>query len=1135
MPQVATAEHFVATRVGQRPSTAINASSDPIESLKKVVNDAQNTSAEEAFQGRTCLTWAVSAGLAQRQEDAFNAADIVALFDRYGSKGTSAWTKICLLKLVYLQARSYSMNGEEQKALLLYRTATAWVELNITLVKSIPQLSYWAEQSLAECATIPSEHVTTSDRLNAFKVWSSLTSKSQETSSSIYGNPVAHVSRSNVWKTYYEALSRSIAQSQYETSPSISRSQQASELRAAEAAYETVFLRNRKFPKATESNAPVEEWVEQVIKNWNVLCSPNWLESDLGEGGRNAVTRNVLDVLYRAATKTFHSTLILRRLFEVHKSLTEFDLAYKCLDTYIELTERAKERSAKSQEQDPNQDSNEILLLTVSEGVEGLCAFGRQQDAQKARDLAEKMEDWLDQIFPESNENTIPNGHVEPVHQVDTHSSEPPSSEALQRIYRAIGIAKAHWAKWTPFNENRSDLQSEALTALQKACSLADPQLSTLYALAMLNAEMRDIPQAIRATKVALEQITRSNASNAIADQQKTAFWHLMTLLLTSQQDFETALQTSNATLDSVLASVLPESRLQNKLQNGSTEKHDERFGAAVTRDMSCENLQMIAELQISYIALVELIDGPEAALNHGNDLLSLFSMLFSRFGVGEDKVTTEQNLVPPKTAASTIKSTKGSMFSRKRDTASSIAQSATMTSINSTSPNAKISKTTTQTSQPPAIQVTDETGKSPIRKHNLPHHLPHHRHHHQREAETAKAPNRLSKTSRPGTSTGAVEGHSNVLRVDEASKAELDRDKDLNKAIAPTGQQHDASSEAKQPIGEIPHNVDSHDSMPPPPGHKDQPPQQDVRLPTVHPYTTSTSPAPRFPKAATQRHALSILNKIWLITSALYRRSHMFEDAKEANEEAHKAATRIETLVSASDTSARALAEPGWGGVRKSVDEIWADVYCSKAELLLAIAKRREEEGQPLTSDSLREVVDQYEQCLMYFPNHASGIVGLSNILLDYYEKKVDLAKKVDDGRSYVHSSSISTFGASMSYNDAHTPDTLTAFTPGDELSTYPFASNSAYSDASNEDLRKTPENLNRIASRDRAYGLLSILTKLGTGWDNSEAWFALARAHELGGEIDKSKQILWWVIELENSRPIRHWRNLGCTGYVL
>lgn len=57
----------------------------------------------------------------------------------------------------------------------------------------------------------------------------------------------------------------------------------------------------------------------------------------------------------------------------------------------------------------------------------------------------------------------------------------------------------------------------------------------------------------------------------------------------------------------------------------------------------------------------------------------------------------------------------------------------------------------------------------------------------------------------------------------------------------------------------------------------------------------------------------------------------------------------------------------------------------------------------------------------------------------------------------------------------------------------------------------------------------LLSSLTRLGSGWDDSEAWLVLARAHELSGQVGKAKEALWWVVELEESRGVRCWRDGG------
>lgn len=43
------------------------------------------------------------------------------------------------------------------------------------------------------------------------------------------------------------------------------------------------------------------------------------------------------------------------------------------------------------------------------------------------------------------------------------------------------------------------------------------------------------------------------------------------------------------------------------------------------------------------------------------------------------------------------------------------------------------------------------------------------------------------------------------------------------------------------------------------------------------------------------------------------------------------------------------------------------------------------------------------------------------------------------------------------------------------------------------------------------------------------------LARAHELSREIGKAKQALWWVVELEDSKPVRPWREVSPGGYTL
>jgi hypothetical protein len=182
-----------------------------------------------------------------------------------------------------------------------------------------------------------------------------------------------------------------------------------------------------------------------------------------------------------------------------------------------------------------------------------------------------------------------------------------------------------------------------------------------------------------------------------------------------------------------------------------------------------------------------------------------------------------------------------------------------------------------------------------------------------------------------------------------------------------------------------------------------------------------------------------------------------------------------------------------------------------------------------------------------MHFGDHPSAIVGLSNILLDIYNEDLRPPPLI---APLIHPNNLTNPFAS-------TPSTLTPLTtqPTPTLPPTPHgplglshatqprslilgsgtpSTLSSLSPSPSEE--SSTGLLDRLAARDRAYGLLSMLTKLGTGWNNSEAWFALARAYELGGQVEKAKEVLWWCVELEEGRAVRGWGEVvGGGGYVL
>jgi cargo-transport protein YPP1 len=159
------------------------------------------------------------------------------------------------------------------------------------------------------------------------------------------------------------------------------------------------------------------------------------------------------------------------------------------------------------------------------------------------------------------------------------------------------------------------------------------------------------------------------------------------------------------------------------------------------------------------------------------------------------------------------------------------------------------------------------------------------------------------------------------------------------------------------------------------------------------------------------------------------------------------------------------------------------------------------------LSQDLKHEARAEFERAVLHLPDHPEAIVGLSNILLDIYSKVIPL--EPNNSSSIVPPSLFSSVPSISDTSSDSKTAYLTAHTPSAEN-------------------QLSPPELNRLAARDRAYGLLSTLTKLGAGWDYSEAWYALARAYEESGQIEKTKEVLWWCVELEDTHPIRSWRNV-------
>lgn len=805
-------------------------------------------------------------------------------------------------------------------------------------------------------------------------------------------------------------------------------------------------------------------------------------------------------MLYRAATKTYHSHLILRRLFHVHSALADFDLAIKALDSYIEIVTAAKERAEKGAELG-ELESDETLLQTLSEGVALLSCLGSFAEAEKAKDLTEVIREYIDKQVAGKEDGKI-DGKLLLLQSPGSSNSREIPLATLATAYRAVGVGLATWAYYTPLNEARDEIRAEAIQYLEKSIA---PELgergnhASLYTLAIALAENRDLDTAINYVKSALgSHGSAPDSEDLFRERDLVPLWHLLSLLLSAKQDFDIAERSCEAAFEQFPSEIFPKNRRPERRPSRNSHISSTPKRTFVSR-LSGREKERILETRITQVAFTEILEGPEAAVNQSDQLLGLFSSLFYDFnleGEGRTSSSKPEHLVPPKSSAGTTKSFRSSIFHRNRNSqlperrADPIGSKPTTP----TPPVPAIPNGHSAGADAPAIQVTDENtyalsdrastiGRSDSKR-------------------VKKRSNSFLRNERPrGQEPPLSNGAESPGLVGIA----------VSGNTSPVSANH--STTGKQPLQPVSHNM-HHTQQPLPVGHKNQPPLQDVRISgtAYHRFDSPSKAITKFSIAQSEKHALGMLIKLWLVIAGMYRRASLFDDAREACEEAAKQVARVESVIASDESSARAFSKRGWSSA-KSSEELWADVYSEQGMLSQA-------QSNP------HKAIKHFEEALLRQADHPTATIGLANLLLDVWDQKLPLETAKAD-------SDFNAFRLSL-LSETSKPKTGKAVSI-DELK----AAEAMAVEGSTEVLASAhdvdPKHLHRLAARDRAYGLLSALTKRGSSWDSSEAWYALSRAYEAGEQVEKLKEVLWWCIELEDRRPIRHWSNIGSGLYVL
>jgi cargo-transport protein YPP1 len=945
---------------------------------------------EDEFQAQVCLGWIywVSGELSLASSHLpRNIEQDFAQLDGTG-KESASWTKVCAIKAFYIKGTAQVRTGSPEEALETFKSALPMLSsISAKSVDASPEQRIWTELLLTQFCLLSSHTIKTklsslleSETLSAFRAWASFWEHNQASSPAGGYAAYSDVSRRQIWKEYYTTLSIILQQGLPYPTTSIataytdysSRNQQQAELQRVESKYEDLLLKEVQFPRADQANDEVEDWADLVVQNWKVLSGSNWLDEDEDHSGREAVSRRVLDILYRAATKTFHSTSILRHLFTVHLAVGEFDLAFEAFDTYLEIVKKGKARFEKTGEVDKSLDSNEAVLKTVSECIRALCRYGSREAAGKAKDMAQFFEEWLNKNYPQTvadndtggsgNDGPIINGNA-------SNIASPISPHVLAIAWRSIGIAKAQWARVTYDAGSRSELQTRAIKCLHKALSPdydSVDNVETLFALAMVLSERRELNSAIGVVKKALLPSSTSSTGGEselgpygglfAKERSLISLWHLLALLLSARQEFTTAARACEGAFeqfkdpknlfgDIQLAGIYRSEHLNLRNIN---EKPSSQKG--IVDDMDDFQKETVLEVKMTQLVLIEVLEGPEVAVNASDELLSLYTRLFGMPQRSAPPAPKTAQTLPPQSSAGTLRSIKGSLFGRSRP---SIRKSSV--TRGRTSPiEEKILPVRPQTSQThtstvkkgPAIHVTNENGGTTNQSHH------HEKLHKRRSASLSRKKSQGSVRNR---STSASQTRNEKRSASSADVAEADRMRpqvekithfgdrgnteqmldvtsavEIGRAISPANSSVALSTAPDGPqrssskrLPPIPQNMpQKEESLKPNPAA-----QQDTRLPHITSRSALANTYTRFSRDQERRRRIEILVRVWLLIAGFYRRAEMFEDAKGAIDEAYKLVEGQEMDVAREASGNVTIYNGGWGST-KSVEELWGDVW---------------------------------------------------------------------------------------------------------------------------------------------------------------------------------------------------------------
>lgn len=869
----------------------------------------------------------------------------------------SEWTRVCMLKSAYLRANCLARNDKEVEALAIFETAIPPSSFTWNSQAAKKELRYWSELFLTEycmlfngCRDKGQVSLEDANSLACFRSWARWWESPKGTHLAGGYGFKGSVPRRRIWFEYYEALSSIVQQDvPYPmayitiTNETSARSQLRQELTKAETSFESLLLSETTFPRAEEEREEVELFAEMLVQNWAVLTGRGWRESDLGPGGKASFSHCVLETLYRASMKTFHSTSILRSLFTVHLSVAEFDLAMKAFDSYLEIVKKGKARVEKTGHQERSLDDDATVLETICLCISALCRFGGREAAEKAKNLAAELEHWLEKLSqPQANggmksvqEESALDGQRAALEATSSATGDHVPVKILALAWQSIGLAQAQWARMTFESNTRTEVQKKAIKSLRTSLSAdygASADVRSVFALGLLLAEQRELTTAIELVKTAL--LAKHSGDESLVlhngpfwrERSLIPLWHLLSLLLSARQEYILAARTCECAFEQFRDPVVLFGRQQlykSDHLNQVEQDHDSSRG--LVDDMDDFERENILEVKMTHLAILEIKEGPRVAVNASLELLTLYQRLFG-------SIQPQQKLAPPKTSnpprtSATFRTIKSGIFGNRNS-----MRPASMSTVRAPGETTESRPQTAQTSttRAPTIQVTQEHG-SPAQSRRKS------TSYEKRSESTGRQSARRRDTisGRPRASSSGPVPHAVTVVDGEPYYTPMGDGHGLQASdFFSTSQPANPLSRPSSAINApgVSRAMSQSSDYPAPRAKPAD--MAGIALEGMEP-AGAMLPVIQFDKEHEKRRRGAVLMKIWLMIAGFYRRAGMFDDAKGAVAEAQKIVQSIEVDAAyggKNPIGSVSLRDPGWAG-KKSIEELWADVWCEVSQ----------------------------------------------------------------------------------------------------------------------------------------------------------------------------------------------------------